>query len=81
VPRTTCFLHIDILYILVSKEAIMFGCGGLLTGALIGICVGYTVRSGSSASSQFSNGGSNNYIMRAILSTSSRRGIDVSSST
>ncbi|CAL8070227.1 unnamed protein product [Orchesella dallaii] len=59
-----------------SRQALILGCAGLLTGGLIGVCVGYRFRSGSTYSPLSTQSNGNQYVMRAILTTSTRRGID-----
>lgn len=60
----------------VSSQAIYFGVAGLVTGSVIGLCIGYSVRKGSSQmfSTSFST-----TPMRAILTTNVGRRVDVSS--
>lgn len=66
------------IFCLVSKQAIYFGCGGLLTGVIVGVAVGYGYRTSPAGSNSFHNGSANNYLMRGIVASNCKRGIDVS---
>ena len=70
----------EVLFFPVSKQAIYFGFAGLVTGGVIGLCIGYTVKQSSLSSQYFSSPATNGTptLMKAILCSSSRRGIDVS---
>ncbi|XP_035702189.1 reticulon-4-interacting protein 1 homolog, mitochondrial isoform X2 [Folsomia candida] len=64
------------MYKEVSKQAIYFGCGGLLTGVIVGVAVGYGYRTSPAGSNSFHNGSANNYLMRGIVASNCKRGID-----
>lgn len=65
------------LFLPVSRQAVILGFAGLVTGGVIGVCVGYRFRSVANSSPLSSASNGNQYVMRAILSTSTRSGIDV----
>lgn len=61
---------------IVPRQAILYGIAGLLTGAIVGSYLGYSLR--PTFSSQLGSPDGNTYLMRSIISTNSRRGVDVS---
>jgi hypothetical protein len=60
---------------------VYFGFAGLITGGVIGLCIGYTVTRQSIFSSQYfpsPANGSATTLMKAVFSSCTRRGVDVS---